>query len=861
MAKNTVVELNTARGRRRFRYAGDGLEGNFKNLRRKRVASHHRQHRVGRFIFVLATALISVCSLISGKFSMAASPNQPSTVTAIDKDDGTPGNATTSDTAGRQSKQSTADEGATKSESSETSLAEIMVTAQRRSESAQSVPISLQVVTGAQLQQQHIVDTPALAGVSPSLNFEQGFSPGASAFSLRGITSLSENAGVQPSTALVVDDVPVVRQGEYVAQLSDIQNIQILNGPQGTLFGKNSDAGVISIVTAQPSHEWEAWLEGGATTENGYSTRGMINVPLSDQIQTRVNFYYQNLNPIVPNRDGPGVDGDVANGIEGKLAYQVNSRLNVLAKFDYSQDESSFIPFIPIHVSAHPGNVQVLGYTPQFGDAFVNQDQQSLGLSIDRNGMLRLTYDISDAWRLTSISSYHHYHVSADLDQAAGPLGNILGVGFPPNPTNYGFVSLNDSLGLNRTADDTHYWSEEDRFNYDSSNLKVVTGIFYQNVDGFYRQDAPIETGGTTYSDNEAVSHYFDKTASVFGDVTYSVIDSVNVFAGARYTHEQTFTDYDATNYLNPISDFNGATGVNSAPPVSREALDGGLTVNNVSGRAGIQWQPTSDTNLYASYARGYKGPGISTASGVTSAQFLSVNPETADDEEIGIKQRLFERHLGLEFSIFNETIYGIQETSLVPDNPTESELLNAGNLRSKGVTGAIDAVVTSHLDLKADFAFLDNFYENFEFSCNPQQPVGVGNCRASPSGVSMQSLGGQPAIDAPRFKGTLTADYHDRVPGMPVTYLFELNYVWTAKIQYSLNQDPDTVQPGFGILNASADFKTDDGRWDFLLYGKNLTNRFHYNNFFDSPTAEGVVGQLPADYRIFGGFTLRYHF
>lgn len=767
--------------------------------------------------------------------------------------------ASAGDSAGQQSTPGSAGEDAGKPDAG-TSLAEIMVTAQRRSETVQSVPIALQVVTADQLQQQHIVDTSSLAQVTPTLNFMQGSGPGASAFSLRGVTSVANNAGVQPSTALVVDDVPLVRQGEYVAQLSDIENIQILNGPQGTLFGKNSTAGVINIVTVQPSREFESWIEGGVTSDNGYSARGMVNVPLSDQIQTRWNFYYQNQNPIVPNRDAQGVDGDVSTGIEGKLAYQITSKLDALVKIDYDKDNSTFFGLVPIRASTIPGETQVLGYTPQFGDAFVNENQQSLGQTITRSGMLRLTYEISDLWRLTSVSSYHYAHSGSIVDTDTTPLGNVLGVGFTPNPTNYPFAGLDISLGLNRLDDNVHYWSEEDRFNYDSSNLKLVTGVFYQNVDGFYRNDSPVQSG-TNFSQNGTVSNYFDKTASVFGDATYSVVENVNVFAGVRYTHEQTFTDYVNTQFLNPISDFNGVTGVNSAPPTGQKALNGGLTENNVSGRAGIQWQPTSDTNLYASYARGYKGAGIATQAGITSAQFLSVNPETANDYEIGIKQRLFERRVGLDFSVFDETIYGIQETTLVPGSATQTELLNAGNLRSKGIVGTIDAVATSHLDLKAGLAFLDNYYADFDFACNPQQTAGVGNCQLTPSGAAKQNLEGAQAIDAPRWKFSLTANYHDQVPGLPVNYVFELNYVWTGQIQYSLNQDPFTLAPSFGILNASTDFKTDDGHWDLLLYGKNLTNKFHYDDLIDDPTAFGVVGQLPRDYKIFGGLTLRYKF
>jgi len=463
------------------------------------VELHQRQNRAGRFTSFFATGLFSGCALAYGGFAIADRPAQQSSTNSSGNGTAASDAAAAGDSTGTQSAPSGAGEGAAKADATGTALAEIMVTAQRRSETAQSVPISLQVVTGAQLQQQYIVDASSLARVSPALNFAQGTAPSASAFALRGVSSLAQNAGVQPSTALVVDDVPLVRQGEYVAQLSDIDNIQILNGPQGTLFGKNSTAGVINIVTVQPTREFESWLEGGVTNDNGYSARGMVNVPLSDQIQTRWNFFYQNQNPIVPNRGGPGLDGDVSTGIEGKLAYQITSKLDALVKIDYDHDNSTFLGLVPIHASTNPGETTVLGYTPQWGDAFVNENQKSIGQTITRSGMLRLTYDISDAWRLTSVSSYHYFHAGSLLDTDTTPVGNVLGVGFAPNPTNYKFAAIIPSLGLNRLEDDAHYWSEEDRFNYNSSNLKLVTGVFYQNVDGFYRTLRRVNPGPTLF--------------------------------------------------------------------------------------------------------------------------------------------------------------------------------------------------------------------------------------------------------------------------------------------------------------------------------------------------------------------------
>src|SRR6266404_1130565 len=174
-------------------------------------------------------------------------------------------------------------------DSQQEQLGEIIVTAQRRSERLIDVPISVQAISGDQLSTKAISDTRDLGTIAPTVNFSTGYSALSTAFSLRGVSSLALQTGMQPSTAMVVDGVALARQAEFIANLSDIDRIEILNGPQGTLFGKNSTAGVISIVTKVPTRYLEGVIEGVATNDSEYRTRGMVNVPVTEGIRLRVN--------------------------------------------------------------------------------------------------------------------------------------------------------------------------------------------------------------------------------------------------------------------------------------------------------------------------------------------------------------------------------------------------------------------------------------------------------------------------------------------------------------------------------------------------------------------------------------------
>jgi iron complex outermembrane receptor protein len=745
-------------------------------------------------------------------------------------------------------------------------VGEVVVTAQRRAESVQTVPLAVQVTTGLQLQQRHITDTTALASVTPTLNFTGGSAPSNVSVSLRGIASLANQPGVQPSTSLVVDDVPLVRQGEYVAKLSDISSIQILDGPQGTLFGKNSTAGVINVVTMDPVNHFDGWLEGGATNDDEYSVRGMLNVPLTDKIQARVNVYYDDQSPLIRNLDplGNDVAGDTSDGVEAKLAYKVTPKLTVLATLSYNRDRSSYEGEIPIDLSSNANEASVLGYTPHYGLALINQNTPDLALTEFYSGTLRINYEFNDSLSVTSVTSYHDFQAQSILDTDTTPIGNNVGIGFTLNPLNYSYQTPEYFYDLGRFTDKVNYWSEEDRINYNSRLIKFVGGIFYQNVSGYTRDLSPTISGGDvkgTFSDNGVQNApYSDKTASVFGDATVNITKTISAFGGLRYTREQTYLLYEGAVFKNPVADFNPVTGVNSAPPISTHDLIGGETKYNLSGRTGLQWQPTSDVNVYVSYARGYKGPGLGLAGNQTTNTYLNVNPELADDYEFGSKLRFFDRRVALDLSLFDETIYNIQESTIVPGTVI-TELINAGSLHSRGITGNLEARVTDHFDLSGGLSVLDNYYGNFLFSCSPQGAVGVGSCFKSTSGAAVQNLDHQRAIEAPPLKYTLSARYRGQVPGLPVDYVAELDWIWTGKIQYSLNEAADTLAPSYGLLNASLDFRSQDGHYDLLFYGKNLTNKFFYDNLVDAPTAFGVAGQVSRDFQIYGGATIRYHF
>src|SRR5260370_29646968 len=221
-------------------------------------------------------------------------------------------------------------------------LAEMVVTAQRRTETLTSVPISIQAISSEQLASKAISDTRDLATIAPTINFSTGNSVNATAFSLRGVSSLALQNGIQPSTAMIVDGVALARQAEFISNLSDIDHIEVLNGRQGTLFGKNSTAGVISIITKSPTNKVEALVETTATNDSEYGIRGMTNLPISDSVRVRFNAFYRDQEPLVKNvGQAPDILGAKSYGGSFKVDIDLARNIDLLLSTAYSHAHSS----------------------------------------------------------------------------------------------------------------------------------------------------------------------------------------------------------------------------------------------------------------------------------------------------------------------------------------------------------------------------------------------------------------------------------------------------------------------------------------------------------------------------------------
>jgi iron complex outermembrane recepter protein len=745
-------------------------------------------------------------------------------------------------------------------------LEEIVVTAQRRTQTAQDVPISLQVVGSESLSRNVVVDTRDLISIMPTVNYQNGASVVNSSFSLRGVSSAATAAGFQPSTGLVIDGVSIYSQGEFISRLGDVERIEVLNGPQGTLFGKNSTAGVINVVTKQPSNKFEAEVESFVTNDDETYTRGMINVPVSDAVRIRVNAFYQDQKPLFTNLSGePAPLGQRSYGTNAKVAFDLPSAVSFTIDGTFAHTNSSANQDVPIGapvIGTLQQGLTGIGYGR--GITTVNQNTPAQDIFESKRLAGTFLWKASDALSLTSITSTSSYHDDYDLDIDLTPAGASVGRGetLPNSPYPIQYFSTFGTAGHLPTS--TQYWSEEARANYDSGPFNSVVGVYYQDARIHTSVSQPLgldgafvgATPGQLYiTDSEVTQAKIkNRTAAVFGDLTYALTDQFKVFGGVRYTHETYGLNYARVDYFTTRDNYNPVTGQFSVPPVDSFATSASRSLNNVSGRLGLQFQPNRNTDIYASAARGYKGPSGNTAASLPVNKSPIVNPEIATAFEVGAKVRLLDNRLALNGAVFWEKINDIQATLFDPANTSSFSfvLQNAGALKTRGFEGDALFSVTPDLRLNVALAYVKATYEGFAVDCNPTQ-LANGSCPNEPI-AGAQDGTGHPGLGSPKWKYTIGPDYLTRFGQRGFAFFANASWTWTDKIQYTLNDDPNTLEPSHGMLNAAIGVKGADDKWELQLFGKNLTNEFYYSWLVTAQPLGAPLGFLARDEKRYGG-------
>ncbi len=691
------------------------------------------------------------------------------------------------------------------------SLDEIVVTATKRSESLQVVPITVDVVSQAALQSANLTDTADLRRLVPDLQFLHTSTPGNDAFGIRGVSTLASGYGLEQSVGVSFDGVPLARPVGSVADLVDIRRVEVLEGPQGMLFGKNSSAGLINIIS-NPAEigktETVARASFGSLNLRQYSAT--TNIEVTEDSALRLTAWkFSHDGPIHEVNTGQDMGDQNSDG--GRLKYRWKPTENLDISFTGEWDS---------HRDNGAG-YSIRSFTPNGVATGLAAYETGLGTSASPENHLARGLDLP----------YHDngntaaYTVQADYSIGEGTLSAIVSYRdikndnlFDPFPTDYALAGTQF-----RNEDDVHYDQLSEEIHYNSpaaDRFRYTVGVFNYRLklrDDFGLGFSPFPMATTDVNFDESLEN---DNYALFGESTFDVTSQLHFIAGLRGSHDQLRGSMDRTeaadaNFMNGVGDTFGPLAAGTS-----------IAHNDLSWRTGLQYQVTPDAMSYLTVSKGYKGPGLGYSVNSTVASLSAnngiVKPEIVHNYELGLKTQWFDRRLTANLSVYTEIFDNFQTSIVVPGTfITTTE--NAQQMRTSGVALNSSWFVTKNFSLAGNINYDHARFTNFQnASCYSATQTAAQGCVNG-----SQNLSGHMLANTPKTSVSLTARYQQPLGDKFMGFVQAVDTYHSAEIYSSLG-DPGTEQGGFSLVNVSAGIDTADGRWGVSVYGNNVFDK-HY--------------------------------
>lgn len=717
-------------------------------------------------------------------------------------------------------------------------LETVTVTATRRSESLQTVPIAVSVLKGEELAKNNRNSVATIAAVVPTLSFRTNASNKDASLFIRGVGTISTSPGVEPTVSTVVDGVVYARAGQATLDLFNIERIEVLRGPQGTLFGKNASAGVLNIVSKEPTADSEGFIDAsyyGSGNEKRITAgaSGALNDNARGSLAVLWGDYEGNVTNVF---NGEEVNGYSKKGVRGKLVLTPSDDLKVTLAADHLKSDDT----IPTGVlyrnsnTAYPSGIEtptnpaiVAGGAPVVASEENREINHNLKTRVEDENQgvsAQLDWNIGDH-TLTSITAYRTWENTQIQDGDRLP---ALIPGVQVQSHDRGYVDFNQL-------------SQEFRLASPKGNfVEYVAGLYYLTTEDeqTYRRD--ILTVANV-PQNGVADYNVDTTSySAFGETTFNFTDRLRALAGLRWTNDDL-----EFNHARVSSSAVSQPGIRTS-----ESGSGSTNEDEFSGRVGAEFDATDNVLTYLTYSQGYKGPAYNVffnASAV-NGDYLPLAPETSDSIELGLKSTLLDDRLRFNAAVFDTTYDNYQANFRdVVGGTVVTRLINAGEVSTKGIEIDFEARITSQFTLSGALAKIDAQIEDFKI------PSGL-----TPAQIAAASVNGKPLPFAPEFKSTLQANYAiDLDNGLVID--LGTDYNWQSEVQYDLSQTPDTIQDSYGIWNASIALSDPNQGWRVALLGKNLADE-SYASFLQQANG-GLYRAVPRDDERYFGINARWDF
>ena len=672
---------------------------------------------------------------------------------------------------------------------------DIVVTAQRRSESVQKIPIAVSAIGGDALQARGAVDLTSVGASVPGLNVSEQV--GQARLTLRGIGVDNISAGAESSVAFNQDGVFFSRSAAALASFYDVDRVEVLRGPQGTLYGRNATGGSVNIITNRPTDI----LHGGVSLTVGNRdtvvAEGFASGPLADGISGRLSFQTQYHGGYGRNLvTGTDIDTKSSQAIRGQLLFNPGSRLSVLIAGDYYSSDDRSNTYHYFGPAGRTATGQPVTPTALLLGGFAPRSERDIASARDPDARAEfygarvdIGYELSDAVTLRSLTAYRRsdYQVHSDIS----PLGVDL---FPLT-----------------VAEKSDQYTQEFQLNVDTSSNKLVAGVFYlhEKIDGSLA--APLSllaVGGPPL----LVQGFFaggrlkTDAAAAFAQDTYSLTDRLRVTVGARYSWEK--------KAVNDQSDFDFARPYSPANvPLTPRHIDDD-SFHSFTPKLGVDFDLAERTLLYASFSKGFKSGTFNLGS-----TGPSLRPEKVDAYEAGLKTTLldgaFRANLAGFYYDYSDLQVGKVQNQLVV-------LENAATARIYGVEGEITARPVRDLTLSLNASWLHARFRDY-VTADQARPAGDGRTRDE-SGAPAFDLSGNTLPQSPNYTVDVAAEYTVRFAGGGLTLRGESN--WSDRVYFSPFNRNEVSQRAYNLQNAFVTYQPEGGPWRLSLYIRNIGDK-----------------------------------
>lgn len=710
---------------------------------------------------------------------------------------------------------------------------DIVVTATRRNALLSEVPASISVVSAETLERDQITNIIELNGRLPSLVIGQQF--GGARIAIRGIGFNPIRPGDEGRIAFYSDGVYVARPSAQIGTLFDVDRIEVLRGPQGTLYGRNATGGTLLLTTRDPTEDVSGYINASVGNYNAYQISGALSGPVTDTLGARFAFDTVNRDGYWTNQvTGNDVGGAHTLSVRGTLLWEPAPNFNVRVTADrHIENDTNFV----VH-AIEPGYVAANTLQALYGsrDTATTYDPDNEYESY--GGSIRATYNVNEQLALTAIGGYRNVD------------STVLVHG----------VSTRIFSALSKFRDDSEQYTFDLLFSGDFDIVNFVVGASYFHEDQtpslrsairgrlFFggAPDGPVQG---TYSEANLISD----AKAVFGEVTVNITPELSITGGLRYSWEtkQALNEINVTDLFTPFPSATPDTDFGFLP-----ACRNGLTTNCVAIRPGfprnstvdfdsltpklaINYELTPDISAYATYVEGFKSGGFNY--GTVQAPY---QPETIQNYEFGLRARVFDNRLILRAAAFRYNYQALQQTVQI-QSAVGTFVLNTGDARIDGIEAEFQARVTDDFQIDGNFAILDTRFGSF-VAVDPNRGIA-------------DDIGGNEVTQAPEYTLYLGAEYGFDVGDGRATVRGDWRR--TGDTYFDIFNNPQMLQEAYDVFGANVTYAWGDGRWRAGAFIKNIGDTYatNFRALQANALGGGVTGTLITP-RTFG-VTLGYNF